>query len=73
LPYLDFGVRSFRSNMVLRWEFRPGSTLYLVWQRDLSEDRDIGKNVGPGSLFDSFGADGTDFVALKISYWLPVS
>ncbi len=73
LPHLDFGFRSFRSNMVLRWEFQPGSTLYLVWQRDLGEEKGIGKNVGPGSLFDSFGADGTDFVALKISYWLPVS
>ena len=30
----DFNVRSFRSNVVLRWEYRPGSTLYLVWQQD---------------------------------------
>lgn len=69
----DYGVRSFRSNVVLRWEFNPGSTLYLVWQRNLSEDRDEGRMVKFGSLFDTFGANGTDFLALKIAYWIPVS
>ncbi|HUU47124.1 MAG TPA: DUF5916 domain-containing protein, partial [Acidobacteriota bacterium] len=29
----DFGYHSFRSSTVLRWEFRRGSTLYLVWQQ----------------------------------------
>ena len=32
LKNYDFNVRSFRSNVVLRWEWRRGSTLYLVWQ-----------------------------------------
>ncbi len=73
LPFLDFGARSFRSNVVMRWEFRPGSTLYLVWQRNLGEHRDIGKTVSPGSLFDSFGAQGEDFIAFKIAYWIPIS
>ena len=73
LPFLDFGARSFRSNIVLRWEFRPGSTMYFVWQRNLGENRDVGKTVGPGSLFDSFGAQGEDFVAFKIAYWIPIS
>lgn len=73
LPYRDFGVRSFRSNIVLRWEFRPGSVAYFVWQRNLGENRNPGRNVDAGSLFDSFGADGEDFLAVKVSYWLPVS
>ncbi len=73
LPFLDYGARSFRSNIVLRWEFRPGSTLFLVWQRNLYEDRDIGKTVGPKSMFDSLGADGADVVALKVAYWIPIS
>ena len=30
----DFAVRSMRSNVVLRWEWSPGSTLYIVWQQD---------------------------------------
>ncbi|MGH8016442.1 MAG: DUF5916 domain-containing protein, partial [Candidatus Zixiibacteriota bacterium] len=69
----DYGVRSFRSNVVLRWMFQPGSTLYLVWQRNLEENREAGRLVNFGSLFDTFGADGSDFLALKIAYWIPVS
>ena len=26
-----FNFKEFRSNTVLRWEYRPGSTLFLVW------------------------------------------
>jgi len=32
----DFEYHSFKSNLVLRWEYRPGSALYLVWSRDNS-------------------------------------
>jgi hypothetical protein len=32
----DFEYHSFKSNLVLRWEYRPGSVLYLVWSRDNS-------------------------------------
>ena len=31
--YPDFNFKQFRSNMVLRWEYIPGSTLYLVWSQ----------------------------------------
>ncbi|MDH5803837.1 MAG: carbohydrate binding family 9 domain-containing protein, partial [Gemmatimonadota bacterium] len=29
----DFNVRSLRMNLVLRWEYRPGSSLFVVWQQ----------------------------------------
>lgn len=45
----DFNVKEFLSNMVLRWEYNPGSTLYLVW----SQNRD--SEVSDGSF--SFGRD----------------
>ena len=32
-PNPDFRLRSIRSNVVLRWEYRPGSTLFLVWNQ----------------------------------------
>ena len=32
----DFNIRELRSNMVLRWEYRPGSTAFLVWGQDRS-------------------------------------
>ncbi len=66
----SFNVRSFRSNMVLRWEWRPGSTAYLVWQQNRFEDRDRVSRVGPGGLFQAFGAPGDNTIALKVSYWL---
>jgi hypothetical protein len=73
LPYLDFQELSLRSNVVLRWEFRPGSTLYLVWQQDLSDDLPPGAEVALGSLWDSFAAPGRNLFAFKIAYWIPVT
>jgi len=73
IPDNDYGYQSFRSNLVLRWEFLRGSTLYFVWQRNLEDHQDPGRNVRAGSLFDALSARGEDFVALKISYWLPIS
>ncbi len=67
----DFNVRSFRSNAVVRWEWRPGSTLFLVWQQDRFTQDPNGFAVQPGGLWDALSADGTQFLALKVSYWLP--
>ena len=71
LPNSDFSVRSLRSNVVMRWEWRPGSTLYLVWQQDRSADRAV-RRVRPGDVFDGFTARGDNFLAVKASYWLPI-
>ena len=67
----DFNVRSLRSNVVLRWEWRPGSALFLVWQQDQEADRPFGR-VRPGDLWDALSTSGDSFFAVKISYWLPV-
>ena len=69
----DFNVLSFRSNAVLRWEWRPGSTLFLVWQQQRSADDQRGRLVRPGDLWDSLRAAGDHFFAIKVSYWLPAS
>jgi hypothetical protein len=66
----DFNVRSLRSNVVLRWEWRPGSTLYLVWQQDRSDSVPVGTRASLGDMFGSFGAPGTNFLAIKASFWL---
>ncbi len=62
----NFRVVSFRTNAVIRWEFRPGSTLFLVWQQnrfDRVDDRSLG-------FVDAFGAEGTQLLMLKVAYWL---
>ncbi|HEU4884643.1 MAG TPA: DUF5916 domain-containing protein, partial [Longimicrobium sp.] len=72
LPNRDFDVRSFRSNAVLRWEWRPGSTLFVVWQQNRARQAAEWSRVAPGDLFDSLTARGDNFLALKATYWLPV-
>ena len=67
----DFNVVSFRSNLVLRWEWNPGSTLYLVWQQNQSGFEPQGARVGVSDLWDSIVAEGDDYFAIKISYWIP--
>lgn len=68
----DFNVRSFRSNVVLRWEWRPGSTLYLVWQQDRRVSEAVGDRIGVGDMFRSLTAPGSNFFVVKMSFWLPV-
>ena len=65
----DFNVRSFRSNVVLRWEWRPGSTLYIVWQQNRESRMSDGQHVGLGGLFDSLRATGDNIFAVKTSLW----
>jgi hypothetical protein len=68
----DFNTLSFRSNVVLRWEWRPGSTLYVVWQQDRSSMRAIGSLVNPADMFRSFTAPGSNIFVVKTSFWVPV-
>ena len=72
LPNLDFDVRSFRSNAVLRWEWRPGSTLFVVWQQDRARDDPRWTRLTPADMFGSLTARGNNFLALKVTYWLPL-
>ena len=71
VPDPSFNRRSFRSTSVLRWEWRPGSTLYLVWQQDRSADEDVGYRAALGDMFGSVSSTGDNFFAIKASFWLP--
>ena len=72
LPALDFNRLSFRSNLVLRWEWLPGSTAYLIWQQRREDLGTLGQLIGPRDLFDSARASGDNFFAIKVSYWMGV-
>ncbi|MBT4270324.1 MAG: hypothetical protein HOD91_02850 [Candidatus Marinimicrobia bacterium] len=67
----DFSFQSVRLNAVLRWEYRPGSTLFFVWQqqRDNYVPRDGELNIGDDyrTLFENKPVN--TFV-IKASYWL---
>ena len=73
-------MRELRSNAVFRWEWRPGSTLFLVWQQtrageftgsdpDAPLDRvgnfDFGRDAG-----DLFELHPDNILMVKVSYWL---
>jgi hypothetical protein len=65
----DFNFREFRSNLVARWEYRPGSVLYLVWTHNRSSSEDI-TNDDLGYNFNSLFKEHAENVFLiKFSYW----
>lgn len=72
LPNRDFNVRSFNSNAVLRWEWRPGSTMYLVWQQSRSASEILDTPVGFGDPFRAITTPGRNILLFKTSWWLPV-
>jgi hypothetical protein len=66
----DFNVRSLIGNAVLRWEYRPGSTVFLVWQRTQHNDAEIGDFDLSRDARELFDADADDRFILKVNYWL---
>ena len=69
----DFRVRSLRSSMVLRWEWRPGSAFFLVWQQDRSGSGNaMSRRTDYRDLIESFQDVGNNIIAVKFSYWLPM-
>jgi hypothetical protein len=70
LENLDFDLTSYRSNVVLRWEFLTGSTLFLVWQQNRVEEDIVGGPVGPEELVDIFAAPAEDVFSAKVSFRL---
>jgi hypothetical protein len=73
LPNRDFNVLSFRSNLVLRWEWRLGSTLYLVWQQDRAADELVASRATISDMFSSLRARGDNYFVVKASFWLSPS
>ena len=65
----DFNYQEFRSNLVGRWEFRPGSTLYLVW----TNTRYTYSDQIDQSIWKSFGSiwdvKSENVFMVKFSYW----
>ncbi|MGE3842226.1 MAG: DUF5916 domain-containing protein, partial [Vicinamibacterales bacterium] len=68
----DFNIRSLRSNVVLRWEYRPGTLLYVVWQQDRSGSGPGSRRIDAADVFRSFTAPGAHSLVVKTSFWIPV-
>jgi hypothetical protein len=65
----DFSFNEFRSNLVLRWEYMRGSTIFFVWEHQKSDrTTDYISNWGT-NLDRMFGLPSTNVFMLKINYW----
>jgi hypothetical protein len=66
----DFNVRSLIGNAVLRWEYRPGSTLFLVWQRQQNASVNVGDFDFGRDLDALFGLPADNRFILKVNWWI---
>lgn len=66
----DSEFYSLQGNAVLRWEYRPGSTLFFVWQQDRSDFNSGEVQFEPFQGFiNTFRNDPINIFLLKFSYW----
>jgi hypothetical protein len=70
IGYLDYNVKSLVSKAVLRWEWRPGSTLYVAW----TQQRAGTSHAGDWNLSRDarllFRGPADNVFLIKMSYWL---
>ncbi len=64
----DFVFRSLRGNAVLRWEYRPGSTIYLVWTRSGESSLSRGTIDFGDDTSALLRAPSTNIFLVKVSY-----
>lgn len=65
----DFNFRQFRSNLVVRWEYSPGSTLFLVWSQGRTNSESNGSFDFGRDMKDLFGVTPHNVFLIKFSYW----
>jgi hypothetical protein len=66
----DFNRKSLRGNIVMRWEWAPGSTFFLVWNISTLDLTRPGVFAPVRDLGSAFGSDGTHVLMVKMTYWL---
>jgi len=65
----DFNLKSFRGNAVLRWEYLPGSTLYVVWTQTRAQSDVTGDFQFNHSFGQMLNIRPDDIFMVKLSYW----
>ena len=66
----DFNRKSLRGNIVLRWEYLRGSTLFVVWNMATSDEERAGQFSPGRDLGSAFRAPGDHVFVVKMNYWL---
>lgn len=65
----DFKYQQFSSNLVARWEFRPGSTLYLVWNSSKFSYKYSDDYSVTNTYKDIFNVGSSNVFMIKFNYW----
>jgi hypothetical protein len=65
----DFNYKSLRANAVLRWEYLPGSTIYLVWTHEKVNYDDPGEFEFGRDVRTLFRQRPDNVYSIKIAYW----
>jgi len=67
----SFNVKELHTSAVVRWEYRPGSTVFVVWtQGRAQDDRNPGSFKPARDFGDLFGARPDNTFLIKANYWL---
>jgi hypothetical protein len=66
----DFNFKSLRLNAIFRWEWRPGSAMYVVWTEQREDVARPGQFALGRDVRGIFGAPADDVLLFKIAYWL---
>jgi hypothetical protein len=69
-PNQNFNRVSLNSNLVLRWEYLPGSTVYLVWSQARSGEHGLYSTSFGDDFRDTFQLPLENVLLLKVSYWM---
>jgi hypothetical protein len=68
----NFNFKQFRSNMVFRWEYVPGSTLYFVWSQERTGCDVNGRFYFNGDFNNLFALHPCDIFLIKLSYRIAI-
>jgi hypothetical protein len=66
----DFDLRQIRSTIVLRWEYRPGSTVFAIWSHGQTSQLDDGRFQLGRDAAGLFTAAAQNLVMIKVNYWI---
>ena len=66
----DFNFKDFNSNLVIRWEYQPGSVLYLVWSQSRNDYlSSVGNFNMKNDMRDLFAIYPHNIFLIKLSKW----
>lgn len=68
----NFSFREFKSNLVAKWEFRPGSFLYLVWSHNRSGRSAYYETSASENLSELFNIYPTNIFLIKLNYYFSI-